>query len=98
LPLEKITTWTFNNDRKNYLVTVFNDIYSSTDVYQGDFQGDSLVLDNTSISFTKEENPSLTRYIYSKIQPDGFILEIASSKDKGENWRVSQRFTYFRRK
>lgn len=97
LPLEKMTTWTFNNDRKNYLMTVFNDIYSSTDVYQGDFQGDSLVMDNTAISFTKDENPSFTRYIYSQISPDGFVLEISQSKDKGVTWKSSQRFTYFRK-
>jgi len=96
LPLEKITTWTYHNDRKNYLMTVFNDIYSSTDVYQGGFQGDSLVMDNTTISFTKDENPSLTRYIYTQINPDGFVLEIAQSKDKGVTWKSSQRFTYFR--
>ena len=98
LPLEKITTWTFNNDRKNYLMTVFNDIYSSTDVYQGDFQGDSLIMDNTLVSFTKTENPTFTRYIFTQISQEGFVLEIAQSKDKGETWKVSQKFTYFRKK
>lgn len=98
LPVEKNITWTYSNEQKNYLMTAFNDVYSSTDVFQGSFQGDSLVFDNSLISFTKEsDKKTFTKYIYSQIKPEGFILEMASTRDGGVNWRVTQKFTYSRK-
>ncbi|MCF8374667.1 MAG: hypothetical protein K9H64_23815 [Bacteroidales bacterium] len=96
--IEKLTSWTFNSETGNYRMVMFNDFYSNTDVYQGTFSGDSLIFENTQISYGQEnEKKSARKYIYSNISPKGFLLEVADSNDGGENWRVSQKFTYSRR-
>ncbi len=97
-PVEKYLTWTYNTESKNYRLSVFDDIYSNTALFQGNFQGDSLVVDNTGISFSKEPTTApLSRYIFCKISESGFLLEIAGSRDNGANWKVNQRFTYSRK-
>jgi len=56
------------------------------------------VMDNTGISFSKEATAApLSKYIISKISDDGFLLEIAASRDGGANWKVQQKFTYTRK-
>ncbi len=98
-PVEKTLTWTYNTDSKNYRLSVFDDITSNTALFQGSFMNDSLVLDNTEISFSKEAaSMPLSKYIISKISENGFLLEIAGSRDKGINWRVGQKFSYTRKK
>jgi hypothetical protein len=98
-PVEKTLEWTYNTDLKNYRLSVFDDIFSNTALFQGNFQSDSLVLDNTGISFSKEATAApLSKYIISKISEDGFLLEIAGSRDGGAPWKVQQRFTYLRKK
>jgi len=98
-PVEKILTWTYNNDLRNYRLSVFNDIYSNTDLFQGNFANDSLVMGNADISFGKEGiTTPLSKYIFSKISDNGFLLETAASRDGGTTWRVQQRFTYTRKK
>jgi len=98
-PVEKNLTWTYNTESKNYRMSVFDDIYSNTALFQGNFSNDSLVMDNTGISFSKEATAApLSKYIISKISESGFLLEIAGSRDNGANWKVSQRFTYSRKK
>lgn len=98
-PVEKTLEWTYNTDLKNYRLSVFDDIFSNTALFQGNFQSDSLVVDNTEISFSKEPtNTPLSRYILSKISESGFLLEIAASRDNGATWKVSQRFIYSRKK
>lgn len=98
-PVEKTLEWTYNTDLKNYRLSVFDDIFSNTALFQGNFQSDSLVVDNTEIRFSKEPtNTPLSKYILSKISENGFLLEIAGSRDNGATWKVSQRFIYSRKK
>lgn len=97
-PVEKTLEWTYNTDLKNYRLSVFDDIYSNTALFQGNFQNDSLVVTNTEISFSKEPTAApLSKYIISKRGENGFLLEIAGSRDNGANWKVSQRFMYSRK-
>jgi hypothetical protein len=97
-PVEKTLEWTYNTDLKNYRLSVFDDIFSNTVLFQGNFQSDSLVVNNTEISFSKEPtNAPLSKYIISKISENSFLLEIAGSRDGGANWKVSQRFIYSRK-
>lgn len=98
-PVEKTLNWTYNTELKNYRLSIFDDIYSNLVLYQGNFSNDSLVLDNAGISFSKEAtNPPLTKYIFSKINEDSFLMEIAGSRDSGATWRVQQKFAYSRKK
>jgi hypothetical protein len=97
-PVEKTLTWTYNTELKNYRLCVFNDIYSNTDLFQGNFTNDSLVMDNSEISFGKQGiTTPLSKYIFSKISNNGFLLETTGSRDGGTTWRVQQRFTYLRK-
>lgn len=97
-PIEKLISWTFNSETSNYRMVMFNDFYSNTDVYQGTFSGDTLIFENTHISYGKEnESKSAKKYIFSNIRHEGFLLEVADSNDGGENWRVGRKFTYTRK-
>ncbi|MEA3444026.1 MAG: hypothetical protein U9R19_04800 [Bacteroidota bacterium] len=98
-PVEKAIQWSYNTDSEKYRVSVFTDFYSDTKILQGNFSGDTLLIDNTEISFSKDEGQekSLSKYIISNITEQGFLLEIAGSRDDGENWAVQQKFTYTRR-
>ena len=97
-PIDKILTWNFNQSSGNYLLSIFNDFYSSTEILQGNFEGDSLVMDNVTIQFgDQDESRRLTRYIYKDVSENGFQLEIFNSTDNGATWTARQRYTYFRK-
>ncbi len=99
-PVEKIIRWTYNANSGNYMMSVFNDFYSSTDIFQGNFSGDTLLVDNSEIFFSsnREKEKSFNKYIFSNISEEGFLLEIAQTNSKGKDPVVRQKFTYTKRK
>nr|NQU93649.1 hypothetical protein [Bacteroidota bacterium] len=97
-PVDKLISWTYNTDTQKYRVGVFNDFYSNAEMLQGNFNNDTLTIENTEIKWGEDtENPGYVKYIFSNISDDGFLLETASSMDKGETWAVRQKFTYTRK-
>ena len=94
-PIQQIKNITYNTNTEKYRLTYFNDFYSNINIYEGKFEGDSIIFDNKNISFSIEEpNKDYRKYIYKDISKEGFILEILASDDKGETWQIRHKFTY----
>ena len=92
--LAKRMNISYNSAKQNYLMTIFLDYTSNLKVLQGNFSGDSLIFENTNISYTTDESVGpYTKYIFSDISEKGFLLETANSQD-GKTWAVRQKFRY----
>ena len=91
--------WTYNTTSKKYMMTAFNSFYSTTGVYEGTVTNDTILFDNTEISFstTDIEKKRSGRYLVTGIGENGFVIEVSVSTDKGEKWTSRERFTYKRR-
>jgi hypothetical protein len=96
-PIDLISNWSFNTASGKYMLTVFNDFYSGTEVLLGDFSGDTLIVDNKNINIGEStEEQQLRRLSYILSDQDNFILESSISQDGGDSWMVRQRFLYSR--
>jgi hypothetical protein len=96
-PQRRINRWSYNTERNHYLMTVFNSFTSNMDIFTGQFDGDTLTMDNLDIKFGDEPLSRLTRYKIVKIGGDQIKVEIMESQDGGENWAILKRFTYLRK-
>jgi len=98
--VSKTVNYTYNESGKNYRISIFNDLSSSLNVFEGIFTDTAFVFDDTKISFgdVNEEANEYTQYSIIKIENEGLIIERKSSMDKGETWNPKDRFTYTRRK
>jgi hypothetical protein len=95
-PVQKINSWSYNAELENYLLTTYNSFYSATSVYTGNFDADTLVLDNTLVKFNDETAGRLTKYSIMNTDNNKMIVEVSQSSDAGETWAPVQRFTYTR--
>jgi len=98
--ISKTVNYTYNESGKNYRISVFNDLSSSLNVYEGEFNDTAFVFDDTKIIFgdANNEGSEHIQYSINKIENDGFIIERKSSTDKGKTWNPKDKFTYTRRK
>jgi hypothetical protein len=97
--ISRTTNYTWNESGDNYRISVFNDLSSSLDFYEGAFNDTAFIFDDSNITFgdvAEEDNP-INRYIIYNIEKDGFIMERKVSTDDGENWGPRDKFTYTRR-
>lgn len=97
--ISKTINYTFNEVRNNYRISVFNDLSSTFNVFEGEFNDTAFVFNNTSIRFGKDEIEGMEQiqYSISSIEENSFILERKSSMDKGTSWTPKDKFTYTRK-
>ena len=56
MPSLLISSYTFNEETNIYRVSIFNDFYSTIDVYEGTFDDKELVLDNTNVKIGDKQD------------------------------------------
>lgn len=96
-PIEKLNQITYSSDLNKYLLTTFNGFYSRLTVFQGNFAGDTLVLEDSEVRFNEAELTNAGKYrIYPKDE-NSMVVELDQSRDGGTSWTTMQRFTYTRK-
>ena len=97
-PVSLINNWAYNSDTKKYRISSFNDFYSNMSIYEGSYNGDSIVYDDLNISFDSTDVvKSFKRSTIKDITKDSFNIEISNSQNKSKNWRVVQKLYYTRK-
>ena len=92
-------SFSYNEGTEKYRIAAFNDFTSSIEILQGDFNDNTLVLEDTKISFNEEKDPARTcrQFTYTKIDDNSFTLENKVSTDEGKTWNPRAKFTYTRK-
>jgi len=91
-------SWSYNSNKQAYLMSVFNGFSSNCMLFLGNFTSDSLIFDNVNVNIGSEEleTKMFRKFILSGFSENSFLMERASSSDKGKTWMVHDKF-YFTR-
>jgi hypothetical protein len=99
-PVATRYTLTFNRRTNNYQLVVYNEFYSATDLYNGQYEDGVLIFDDmtdaTSVdqeARTENSQPS-TRYRFEFQHPDAFHLLRSRSTNGGESWQHVERLSF----
>ncbi len=97
--ISKTINYAYNELSDNYRVSVFDDLSSSINIFQGGFIDTSFIYDNTRISFGDSipEGNEYFQFSISNIKNDSFIIERKNSTDQGKTWNPRDKFTYTRK-
>ena len=81
------------------MLSIYNDFYSTLGYYEGNFENDNLVVDDSLRRSCNpdDKDPYYFRFEITKTDNDQFIIERKLSEDKGKNWFSNQRFRFIRR-
>lgn len=94
-----IIDYTYNSSTDKYRLALFNSFSSDIEIFEGNFTDSTFYVDNSSISYSDStQNNVFTRIVFSDLEEDSFIVEIKSTRDKGETWNPTDKLTYTRRK
>ncbi len=85
-------TWSYNRQNNTYFLTLLNDFYSSTEVYQGQFQGDVLILENIHSTQGSARTPAQYRLMHDN--KGTFVIERWRSADQGASWTSFEKQVY----
>jgi hypothetical protein len=94
----KKINFSYHEKTKKYRLTVFNDLNSSIELLEGEFNDSSFVADNSKISFGEDETKQYLQYVISDIKKDSFVVEEKSSQDKGKTWNAGVKYIYTRKR
>ncbi|NOU60768.1 hypothetical protein [Marinifilum caeruleilacunae] len=91
--------FTYDATSKKYRIAAFNDFTSTFDMFQGDLNENTLIMEDTHISYSENKNANRTcrQFIYTKIDENQFTVENKISNDEGKNWIPQARLTYTRK-
>jgi len=95
-PINKITNWSYNSELETYIMNTFNSFYSRSEIFTGNFSGDTLILENTNIKFSDEPKSRLGKFKILPTDGDHFVMDVLQSRNEGKSWGPAQRFTYSR--
>ena len=76
----------YHTDSSRYVMTIYNSFDAKLNVYSGLFLNDTLAFKNSNSQ----------KYSLIILNSDSFLIESSSSPDKGQSWRVNDKF-YFTR-
>lgn len=98
-PMKAVFNLTYNSAKKKYMLSIYNDFYSTMAFYEGNWENNKLIVDD---SLTRSCNPDsgdpyYFRFEIEKTDEDHFIIERKLSQDKGKTWFPNQRFRFIRR-
>lgn len=94
-----ILNYSYHNQKEKYLLTMFNEFSSTTEVFEGKFMDGVFNFDNTNISYGESEadDASASQISLSEITKNSFVMEIKSSTDQGKTWDLAYKMTYSRK-
>ena len=97
--ISKTLNYSYNELSENYRISVFDDLSSSINIFQGGFIDTSFIYDDTRISFgdSINEGNAYFQFSISNIKKDSFIIERKNSTDGGKTWNPRDKFTYTRK-
>jgi len=95
-PINKIVNWSYNSNLESYVMNTFNSFYSRSEIYTGNFSGDTLIFENSHVKFNDEPKSRLAKFKILPTDESNFILEVLQSRNGGNSWAPNQRFTYTR--
>ncbi len=94
--------FSYNKRTDQYQLIQFSELFSVTELFQGSFTNNKLILDNlpeegavNSHSETGNQR-AYTRYIISLDTMEAITIERKQSTDRGENWRDAEKLTLTR--
>jgi len=102
LPATTLYTLTYNRHSNRYQLVVYNELHSTTHLFDGKWMDGSLVFDNLPEEQQNEASaPSagqqpLTQYVFTFGDEQTFLLERNRSANNGESWQQVKRLTYSR--
>jgi hypothetical protein len=90
-------TINYNRQTNQYQLVVYNDFYSITNLYPGNFEDGMLVFSNMPENSSTEmpDTPPLTQYVFAITNDDGFVIERKRFADNA--WSGVERLTYSRK-
>jgi hypothetical protein len=96
--ITKQLNYTYNEQSKNYRISVFNDLNSNLRIFEGTFNDTSFVYNDVNIHYanTTDDESIHIQYEILKNEDGGFSIIRSQSTDKGESWSPSDRFIYSR--
>jgi len=96
--ISKVLNYSYNDNSKSYLLTVYNDLSTAHDFYKGKVSDTAITFINVDINTNTEETPSgLTKYTISETDEGGFVIETGRSADEGKTWNPGDKFIYTRK-
>lgn len=93
-PANHLMTLTHHRRDGLYQLSVLNDFFPATEVFEGGFNDGTLVLEN--VHSTQGENKTPLQYRIHLDEPGYFLLERLRSTDQGETWTVFEKLHYRR--
>lgn len=87
---------TFSHHRRDgiYQLSILNDFFSFTEVFEGGFTDGTLLLEN--IHSTQGENKTPIQYRFHLGEPGYFFMERLRSADGGETWTVFEKVHFYK--
>lgn len=101
-PVSTHYTIHFNHRTQKYQLVVYNEFYSTTDLYEGSFEGEKIVFSDATVSEEiKVQTPGqaaqpLFQFVFNLEKEDNFVLERNRSMDGGETWHPGSRYSFRR--
>jgi len=90
--------YSFHEDSKTYRIARYNGFSSNLNMFSGQFNDTSFVLENTHIAYgDSTSNQTSTRLLYQQIDANQFHLLIQNSIDGGKSWMDRLKLTYTRK-
>jgi hypothetical protein len=103
-PNSTFYTLNFNRNTDTYQLVVYNDLYSVTELFNGDFhENGTLVFEPEPGKHKNEPGSDVTpvqtifRYVLTFPDQNNFFLERQRSVDNGESWQEMERFGFVRK-
>jgi len=90
-----VQQFSFHKSTQNYRMTQYNDFNSETELFTGQFEGATLMMDKMDLS-SPLGSDYMERYVFTPVNDKEFKVEIKTSTDKGAKWSDSRRLSYVR--
>jgi hypothetical protein len=94
-PVFTIFTINYSRRDQNFQMMVFDELYSTTDLYQGNFTDDILVFEKTGKDITiGEQNQPVMQFFFYFNEKDKIVMLKKRSTDRGKTWQDVERLTF----
>jgi len=92
-----ILNYSYHSEKNKYLISVYDEFTSSTDLFEAIFKEGVFSANNANIKIGDSELPASAMQIsISEITENAFVMEFKSSTDQGKTWNLAYKMTYSR--
>lgn len=96
--LSMMMNYSYHSEKNKYLLTVYDEFTSSTDVFEGHLNEGVYTFNNANIKIGDSELPASAMQItISEMTENAFVMELKSSSDQGKTWILAYKMTYNRK-